>query len=86
MGRNIAGEVGHKFRIMRKKCKCGKKLYGYGDGIHEVWLCYKCGRFVGRAGGDPIFGTMLKCDPNMVMDLIHEGHLRPIERSGLGQR
>ena len=86
MGRNIAGEASHKFRIMRKKCKCGKKLYGYGDGIHEVWICYKCGRFVGKAGGDPVFGTMLKTEPSMVMDLIHEGHLRPIQRSGLGQR
>ena len=66
---------------MKRKCKCGKKLYGYGDGVHEVWLCYKCGRFIGQAGGDPVFGTMLKTEPSMVMDLIHEGLLKPIEKN-----
>ena len=71
---------------MKRKCKCGKKLYGYGDGVHEVWICYKCGRFVGKAGGDAVFGTMLKTEPSMVMDLIHEGLLKPIERKDLGQR
>ena len=76
----------HNLEAMRKKCKCGNKLYGYADDVHEFWICYKCGRFVGKAGGDPVFGTMLKTEPSMVMDLIYEGHLRPIERSGLGQR
>jgi len=64
---------------MKRKCKCGKKLYGYGDGVHEVWLCYKCGRFVGKAGGDPIFACMLQTEPNTIMDLIHERCLKPIE-------
>ena len=66
---------------MRKKCKCGKKLYGYGDGVHEVWICYKCGRFVGKAGGDPVFGIMLKTEPTIIMDMIYNKELKPIMRN-----
>ena len=66
---------------MRKKCKCGKKLYGYGDGVHEVWICYKCGRFVGKAGGDPIFGIMLKTEPTIIMDMIYNKELTPIDKN-----
>ena len=66
---------------MKRKCKCGKKLYGYGDGVHEVWICYKCGRFVGKAGGDPIFGIMLKTEPTIIMDMIYNKELKPIMRN-----
>ena len=66
---------------MRNKCKCGKQLYGYGDGVHEVWICYKCGRFVGKAGGDPIFGIMLKTEPTIIMDMIYNKELKPIMRN-----
>ena len=66
---------------MRKKCKCGKPLYGYGDGVHEVWICYKCGRFVGKAGGDPIFGIMLKTEPTIIMDMIYNKELKPINKN-----
>ena len=71
---------------MKRKCKCGKKLYGYGDGVHEVWICYKCGRFVGKAGGDPVFGIMLKTEPTMIMDMIYAKQLKPIGREDIGQR
>ena len=66
---------------MKKNCKCGKPLYGYGDGVHEVWICYKCGRFVGKAGGDPIFGIMLKTEPTMIMDMIYNKELKPIDKN-----
>ena len=66
---------------MKKNCKCGKPLYGYGDGVHEVWICYKCGRFVGKAGGDPIFGIMLKTEPTIIMDMIYNKELKPIMRN-----
>ena len=65
---------------MRKKCKCGNKLYGYADDVHEFWICYKCGRFVGKTR-DTIFARMIKTEPSMVIDLIHDGTLRPIERN-----
>ena len=71
---------------MRKNCKCGMTLYGYGDGVHEVWICYKCGRFVGKAGGDPVFGIMLKTEPTMIMDMIYAKQLKPIGREDIGQR
>jgi len=66
---------------MKKNCKCGKPLYGYGDGVHEVWICYKCGRFVGKAGGDPIFGIMLKTEPTIIMDMIYNKELKPIDKN-----
>jgi len=66
---------------MKKNCKCGKPLYGYGDGVHEVWICYKCGRFVGKAGGDPIFGIMLKTEPTIIMDMIYNKELKPINKN-----
>ena len=64
-----------------RNCKCGKPLYGYGDGVHEVWICYKCGRFVGKAGGDPIFGIMLKTEPTIIMDMIYNKELTPIDKN-----
>jgi len=64
-----------------RNCKCGKPLYGYGDGVHEVWICYKCGRFVGKAGGDPIFGIMLKTEPTIIMDMIYNKELKPINKN-----
>jgi len=66
---------------MKKNCKCGKPLYGYGDGVHEVWICYKCGRFVGKAGGDPVFGIMLKTEPTIIMDMIYNKELKPIDKN-----
>ena len=66
---------------MKKNCKCGKPLYGYGDGVHEVWICYKCGRFVGKAGGDPVFGIMLKTEPTIIMDMIYNKELKPINKN-----
>ena len=64
-----------------RNCKCGKPLYGYGDGVHEVWICYKCGRFVGKAGGDPIFGIMLQTEPTIIMDMIYNKELKPIDKN-----
>ena len=64
-----------------RNCKCGKPLYGYGDGVHEVWICYKCGRFVGKAGGDPVFGIMVKTEPTIIMDMIYNKELKPIDKN-----
>ena len=63
---------------MGKRCKCGKKTYGYGDGVHEIWICYNCGKFVGKAGGDVLFGMLVKSNPEVVIGLIHEKILKPI--------
>ena len=64
--------------MIKAKCKCGMKRYGYGDGVHEIWLCYKCGKFVGQAGGDKFFTFMAKEHPNVIMTLIEQKILTPI--------
>ena len=64
---------------MKEMCKCGKKRYGYTDGIHEIFLCYNCGSFIGSAGGDPLFGMMIKSSPHTVLALIQNKLLIPIE-------
>ena len=64
---------------MKEMCKCGKKRYGYTDGIHEIFLCNNCGSFIGSAGGDSLFGMMIKSSPNAVLTLILNKLLIPIE-------
>ena len=63
---------------MADKCKCGKNKYGYGDGVHEVWICYNCGHFDGKAQGDEIFVDMIMQDPSIVLALIKTKTLTPI--------
>ena len=72
--------------MIKPKCRCGQKRYGYGDGTHEIWLCYKCGKFVGRAGGDQFFSFMAKEHPNVIMTLIEQKILTPIEHSKYGKK
>ena len=63
---------------MAKRCKCGKKKYGYGDGVHEVWICYNCGAFDGKAQGDQLFVETIMANPPIVLALIESKHLVPI--------
>ena len=67
----------HTF-VMADKCKCGKNKYGYGDGVHEVWICYNCGHFDGKAQGDEIFVDLIMQDPSIVLALIKTKTLTPI--------
>ena len=70
------------------KCDCGTKRYGYGDGMHEVWLCYKCGKFVGTAGGDAFFSMMAKEHPEIILTMVQEKILTPItiKKNGINRR
>mgnify|MGYP001315815070 FL=1 len=61
-----------------ENCKCGKRKYGYGDGFHEVWICYSCGSFDGKAQGDEQFIDLIMQDPNVVLALIKTKTLTPI--------
>jgi len=61
-----------------EKCKCGKRKYGYGDGFHEVWICYSCGSFDGKAQGDEQFIDLIMQDPNVVLALIKTKTLIPL--------
>ena len=63
---------------MAKRCKCGKKRYGYGDGVHEVWICYNCGAFDGKAQGDQTFVETIMENPPIVLALIESKQLVPI--------
>ena len=60
-----------------KKSKCGKKLYGFSDGRHEVYLCYACGKFIGHANGDAEFAAIVLLNPNMILGMIQDKYLRP---------
>ena len=62
------------------------KRYGYGDGMHEIWLCYKCGKFIGTAGGDAFFTMMAKEHPEVILTMVEEKILRPIEDSKHGKK
>ena len=62
----------------KDRCKCGKKRYGYEDGLHEIWLCYACGKFIGQAGGDKFFAQMAKEHPEIILTMVQEKLLTPI--------
>tara|TARA_Y100001949_G_C15798948_1_gene248358 strand:- start:38 stop:229 length:192 start_codon:yes stop_codon:yes gene_type:complete len=60
-----------------ESCECGKKLYGYSDGRHEVFICFSCGKFIGHANGDAEFATMVLTNPSSILGMIKEKYLRP---------
>jgi len=70
--------------VIKDRCSCGQKRYGYGDGFHEIWLCYKCGKFVGTAGGDPVFAIMAKEHPEVILTMVQEKILTPISKKKHG--
>jgi len=74
--------------VDKGRCECGMKRYGYGDGLHEVWLCYKCGKFIGTAGGDAFFTTLAKKQPEVILTMIQEKILTPIatKKNGTNRR
>ena len=74
--------------VAKDRCDCGSKRYGYEDGLHEVWLCYKCGKFIGTAGGDALFSTLAKKQPEVILTMIQEKILTPItaKKHGIDRR
>jgi len=64
---------------MDEKCeKCDISKYGYTDGIHSIYLCYKCGRYEGVSGGDEVFIDQIADDPMILLDMIKDKTLIPI--------
>jgi hypothetical protein len=59
-----------------KKCKIIK--YGYTDGVHSIYLCFKCGRYEGISGGDKSFINEINSDPMALLFMIKEKILIPI--------
>ena len=59
-----------------KKCKISK--YGYTDGRHSIFICFKCGRFDGISGGDEEFLAKINEEPMTLLQMIEEEILLPI--------
>lgn len=59
-----------------KKCKITK--YGYTDGIHSIFICFKCGRYDGISGGDESFIDEINEEPMALLDMIKDERLTPI--------
>jgi uncharacterized Zn finger protein (UPF0148 family) len=59
-----------------KKCKIPK--YGYTDGTHSIYICYKCGRYEGISGGDADFIKEINEEPMLLLHMIKSKMLTPI--------
>lgn len=58
--------------------KCKIKRYGYTDGRHSLYICFKCGRFEGLSGGDSNFIEKINEEPMILLQMIHNRELIPI--------
>jgi hypothetical protein len=64
---------------MEGKCDhCKINKYGYTDGTHSIYICYKCGRFDGISGGDEEFIAKINEEPMTLLQMIDEEILLPI--------
>ena len=66
-----------KIKKRDEMCQCGKKFYGYTDGVHEIDLCFACGKFSGDANGDSEFTYMVLNNPEVILGMIKEKFLIP---------
>ena len=59
-------------------CKCGSKMYGYKDDRnHEIYLCFKCGKFEGTSNNDPEFLEEVMEDPSILLLMIQDKEMYP---------
>jgi hypothetical protein len=58
--------------------KCDIRKYGYTDGIHKIYLCFKCGSFDGMSGGDANFIREITENPTSLLTMIKEKHFKSI--------
>jgi len=64
---------------MEGKCDhCKISKYGYTDGTHSIYICFKCGRFNGLSGGDPTFIEKIQEEPMSLLVMIEQKILTPI--------
>lgn len=64
----------------KAKCVCGGSIYKYErtDNLHLRFdLCFKCGRFTGKADSLEITNLFID-EPNLLLHLIKTGYLKPI--------
>ena len=58
-------------------CKCGGYKYTYYADTGMVSVCFKCGRF-DVEGFSKRVEEYFRDDPEIILHLIQEGHLRPL--------
>jgi len=59
--------------------QCKSKLYGYSDGdMHQLYLCWACGKFYIIPEIEDAFNTMIDMNPHLILDFIKSGHLTKI--------
>ena len=64
---------------LEEKCpKCKIDKYGYTDGIHSIFICFKCGRYDGISNGDDAFIDKINEEPMALLNMIKEKVLIPI--------
>ena len=67
---------------MEEKCpKCKIDKYGYTDGQHSIFICFKCGRFDGISGGDNLFVKKINKKPTILLTMIQDKILIPISKT-----
>jgi hypothetical protein len=60
-------------------CKtCLVPKYGYTDGTHSIYLCFKCGKYEGISGGDDSFVNNINENPMLLLHMIKSKMLVPI--------
>jgi hypothetical protein len=62
------------------KCSsCDKRMYGYTDDIHDIWICYRCGHYKGQSNADMLFFDLVNSDPLILIELVDKKFLRPMK-------
>ena len=54
-------------------------MYGYTDGTHDVFICFKCGRFDGISNDDPDFLQQVTEDRVILLEMIQDKILIPVQ-------
>ena len=76
------GSISGNFNTNRTICtRCKSKVSFYTDELneHDLWLCWKCGKFNGITHVCDEFNDMIKVNPPLIFELITEGVLIPVE-------
>jgi len=62
---------------MKSLKKCGAILSHYMDKqeLHEIWLCWSCGKFKGGTAIPDLFLDTIIRNPLMLIDLLAEGKM-----------
>jgi hypothetical protein len=67
--------------VIRVCDRCNSKMSHYQDvdRLHEVWLCWGCGKFDGNTKINDSFNDVLTFNPMLIIDMIEDKHLKPVK-------